>query len=182
MTCLRCGFEFCWVCGHEWATHEGDRYECNAFKSVAGEEKVTLGEKGRLAHYCRRYADHKLSLDQEAKNEQEFRGYLTEVFRRRLIQKVRPSDVPATIDAIVRARATARDVLMWSYAHALMLEPDSTDLRLFEFVQQEAEKAMHKFTYAVEVQKTMYTEKLVAMAAILTKTTETLLKHVDDYS
>jgi hypothetical protein len=182
MACLRCGFESCWVCGHEWGTHEGDRYECNGFKSVAGGGRARRGDKERITHYCRRYADHKRSLERESKNEQEFREYLIDVFRRRLPPKVKLPDVAAEVDSIVQVRATARDVLMWSYAHAFMLEPDGTNLRLFEFVQQEAEKAMNKFAYAVEVQKMRYTERLVAMAAVLAKTTETLLKHVDGYS
>ena len=31
MTCSNCKYEFCWNCGHEWNTHQGDPYECSNF-------------------------------------------------------------------------------------------------------------------------------------------------------
>jgi hypothetical protein len=63
-----------------------------------------------------------------------------------------------------------------------MMQEGSAGLRLFEFVQQEAEKAMDNLCWLVEVQRSLSAAKMMTAGEVLAKTVETLLKHVDSYS
>jgi ariadne-1 len=142
MTCSQCHYEFCWICGHEWQTHEGDRYQCNAYH----QESVAVGEMlqdARFLHYCRRFLEHKRSL--EHGDEEKVKALIATAFRRRVPPKVKPGEVAGAIDGLMDTRANGRAVLMWSYAHSYMMQEGSAGLRLFEFVRQEAEQAMESF-------------------------------------
>lgn len=81
MKCLNCGFEFCWVCGHEWKTHEGEKYNCNQYKDLdelTSEKDETTKEDARIAHYSSHYFDHYTSMTIEKDKEQDgaFRSHL----------------------------------------------------------------------------------------------------------
>lgn len=68
MKCINCGYEFCWVCGHEWQTHEGEKYTCNQFKDLdelVAVKDETSKEDARIAHYYSRYFDHFSSMQIE---------------------------------------------------------------------------------------------------------------------
>jgi ariadne-1 len=179
MTCSQCSYEFCWICGHEWVSHEGEKYGCNAYK----EEEVPpkeVSEDARLMHYCKRFLEHKRSLEEG--NDEKVKAQIATAFRRKLPTKLKAEEVTGTIETFMEERKIGREVLMWSYPHAYLMEEHSIALRLFEFVQQEAEKAMDDFCWLVEVRKSLSAERIMTAGGVLMKTIETLLKHVDGYS
>lgn len=68
MKCINCGYEFCWICGHEWKTYEGDKYTCNQFKDLdelVAVKNESSKEDARIAHYYSRYFDHYSSMQIE---------------------------------------------------------------------------------------------------------------------
>jgi ariadne-1 len=179
MTCAQCKHEFCWICGHEWATHEGEKYACNAYaQGVAA--CAEAAQDARLVHYCKRFLEHRKSRERVDANA--IRARMAAAFRRRMPPKMRADEVDPAIERMADARAVGSEVLMWSYAHAFFIDEGSTALKLFEFVQREAEQAMDRFCWLVEVQKSLAAEKILAAGALLGRTIETLLKHVDGYS
>jgi hypothetical protein len=124
--------------------------------------------------------EHRRSL--EKLDKQAIKNHLLAAFRRRMPPKVKGEDVEAAIEGMVEAREIGSDVLMWSYAHAFFMGEGTAGLRLFEFVQREAEKAMDKFCWLLEVQKSFAAGRMMTAGALVTRTIETLLKHVDGYS
>ena len=189
MTCRRdaggCGYEFCWICGHDWKTHTGDAYQCNRFVDFDSQIKDTNSKSSeinlkRLGHYYTRYMNHIKSAKQEQEMRKKMRKMLLERFRhdRNFLQ----NDAEQLCEEVFHAIDTARSVLIWSYPHAFFMDPGSNDLAIFEFVQRDVEKNIEDLTFLIE-NKIVLTQKEIRDAKnLLVSTTEVLNKHVDKYS
>jgi hypothetical protein len=80
-----CGYEFRWICGHEWTTYQGDGYRCNKYVDFENVSRDSLpkGDLSRLTHYYTRYLNHQNSLETELTTKEETRRRLIERFQRR---------------------------------------------------------------------------------------------------
>ncbi|KAH0791995.1 IBR domain containing protein [Histomonas meleagridis] len=189
MTCRKeaggCGYEFCWICGHDWKTHTGDAYSCNQYTDFDSDmdkqpqDKPELNLR-RLGHYYARYVNHITSSKQEHK----IREKISENLMKRFSYNknfVFDEAFELCSDAF-RAIDTARSVLIWSYPHAFYMVPGSTELNLFEFVQRDVEKNIETVTFLIENKVVLTQKELRDAVNLLISTTEVLNKHVDQYS
>jgi ariadne-1 len=180
-----CGYEFCWVCGHEWHTHVGNGYQCNKFTDFDASKPGDLPEYDlkRLNHYHTRYMNHMQSHDAELAAREQFRTAMytawgqidSDIFRGKV-------QAPVIIQQVFEAIDTARSILIWSYPHAFYMKPGSTELKLFEHVQTEVERYLEELTHAVEHQVFMSPLHFEKLAKIVLNNSDVLNKHVDQYS
>lgn len=180
MTCRSCGFQFCWICGHEWATHKGEKYKCNQYIDLNGIGSEQSRQIARLDHYCQRFFDHQDAKARENENKQKFVKKMEKIFLGEFSRTEISENERKTIDFVLDVRDNARSVLMWSYPYAYMLKSDSSELKLFEFVQSECEKSCERLCFMLE-NIIPSTHKLVQCAKLLEKNTELVLKHVDEH-
>ena len=181
MKCSNCGFEFCWICGHEWSTHEGEKYTCNQYKDFDKISFESNEENARMTHYCSHFDDHYTSMQIEKQKINEFRNMIEKILKKQSRRfQISADELEEKIKYIVSVRDCARSVLMWSYPYAYMITPGSSELKLFEFVQKELEMALEKLLFYIQctLANPSY-PKLMNMASLVDKCTESLLKHVD---
>ncbi|OHT01536.1 putative protein ariadne-2 [Tritrichomonas foetus] len=167
MTCNNCKYEFCWICGHEWNTHEGDSYECN--KAIYENTKISQIDDIRLEHYTSRFMSHKESSRIEKRKYEFTKALFDSYFNNNKIE----------IDRILHVRNFARRILKWSYPYAYYLQYDSIELKLFEFAQRDLEIEMEKLCFTMEhefSQKKKIENKLKQVELRI----EMLIKHVEE--
>lgn len=191
MTCRKeaggCGYEFCWICGHEWNTHVGDGYSCNKFTEFSSNDFDNKGYKfnmKRLLHYQGHYLNQKKNQEIEQKNREIMKASLIHAFENYCIPE-KSLETPKALelaDEIFQSIDASRSVLIWSYPHAFFMESYSNELELFEYVQKIVESAIEELTYAVENQNYLDPEKFRSLNIKLVANTDTLNKHVDKYS
>lgn len=191
MTCQQCaggcGYEFCWICGHEWHSHQGSGYSCNKYTDFDDNKFDSRGyvfDMKRLLHYQAHYLNQKKNKENEQKNrlnvKQNLINYLVDypVPNKRLQLNV----AQQLVQDIFMAIDTSRSVLIWSYPHAFFMKNHSTELNLFEYVQQIVEEAIEELTYIVEnlamAEPDDFRKHLIRLVA----NTDTLNKHVDQHS
>ena len=180
MTCSVCHYEFCWICGREWNSHKGPKYFCKDYQGI---DTTGIPENDvRNVRYVHGYLSHSDTAQIEKKKVDELKAYLEMIYKRNPPEKATEKEINQQIQRILSVKQASRSVLMWSYPHAYFLEPESTELKLFEFVQLQCEKAMDRLCYALEVQKIGSPQRIMKLVSILEKETESLLRHVDSYS
>lgn len=182
-----CGYEFCWICGHEWRTHQGDGYRCNKFVDFDTLDKsnVPQGDLGRLNHYHVRYMNHLKSKAREQDCREALRSRVVKVIYDQSIgtrERLTEEEASEIVTEAFHAIDTARSVLIWSYPHAFYMAPGSTELNLFEHVQTEVERYLEEVTDLIENNNHLRGADLRQQARILAANTEVLNKHVDNYS
>jgi ariadne-1 len=179
-----CGYEFCWICGHEWHSHQGNGYSCNKFTSFETVPKSELpeGDLTRLHHYHTRYQNHRVSHETEVGAREKMREKLVEALVKGVAQPIAADDASKLADEVFAAVDTARSVLIWSYPHAFFMTAGSVELRLFEHVQTEVERILEDLTDKVENQTELPPSEFRTCAKILANNTEVLNRHVDRYS
>ena len=183
-----CGYEFCWICGHEWNTHEGNGYQCNKYVDFDTLDKsgVPQFDAKRMDHYHSRYRGHVRSQEIEREKRRVQRTLLVEGLsgqQRNARFRVSQEEAEEIATEVFHAIDTARSVLVWSYPHAFFMAPGSVDLSLFEHVQTEVERYLEHVTDLVENSPTRVPpNELRQQGRILAANTEVLNKHVDNYS
>lgn len=66
MTC-KCGHQFCWVCGYDWASHSGDFYSCkNASAAPVKSDREDVRQSQRFMYHYERYTLHLDSAKRDA--------------------------------------------------------------------------------------------------------------------
>jgi ariadne-1 len=178
-----CGYEFCWVCGHEWGSHKGNGYSCNQFVDFdkMSRDNLPKGDLVRLHHYFTRYQNHKLSQSVELEAREKTRLGLIEGLMNRT--RMTQEDTELLANQVFTAIDTARSVLIWSYPHACYMTNGSVELRLFEHVQAEVERILEDLTHKVENElETCSPSDFIVGAKILANNTKVLNQHVDGYS
>jgi ariadne-1 len=176
-----CGHEFCWVCGHEWSTHQGDGYFCNKYVDfeTVSRDSLPKGDLQRLNHYYTRHLNHLNSLATELGTKEKTRLTLMERFQRHDTDPISERNAAELFEQIFSALETARSVLIWSYPHAFYMAPNSTELRLFEHVQKEAERILEELADNIENRPWLGPNDYRVSARVLANNTEVLNKHVD---
>jgi ariadne-1 len=180
-----CGYEFCWICGHEWASHAGNGYSCNKFVDFDTAKPGDLPEYDlkRLNHYHTRYANHIQSHKAELGAREDFRKIMISSWSKIEDPMFHGSrETPELCEAIFNAIDTARSILIWSYPHAFYMAPASAELRLFEHVQTEVERYLEELTHAVEHETFMSPLVFRRLTTVVMKNSEVLNKHVDESS
>ena len=183
-----CGYEFCWICGHEWHTHQGNGYSCNKFVDFDTMDKSSVPQfdAKRLDHYHSRYRGHVRSQEIERAKRATQREILVEGLsgqQRNARMRVSREEAEEIATEVFHAIDTARSVLVWSYPHAFHMLPGSVDLSLFEHVQTEVERYLEHVTDLVENCPTRVPpNELRTQGRVLAANTEVLNKHVDNYS
>lgn len=177
MTCSQCGYEFCWICGHEWQTHEGSKYNCNEFKDL--NMTTEEGRKdARASHYSKHYFGHLTAKRRFEENHEEIRAHLQMICDTNPKSKYKGDSAKPQIDCIIDAIKKGRSVLMWSYAYAYLENFNDSDRKLFEYMQQQCEKTIEKLCYMIEVQKLRALQRIHTASTLLDKQVDALLKHV----
>lgn len=76
MTCMKCRYEFCWLCMGDWKQHgaqTGGFYSCNQFKGDDKSHDVEKKELEKFNHYSSRYIEHAKSCKIAKKKLQELK-------------------------------------------------------------------------------------------------------------
>jgi hypothetical protein len=172
MTCSKCGYCFCWVCGDDWATH-GDHFTCNKFDGKIGqgsgldigqisEKELNLGYKGytpepidwqtrltlqRYAHYRERWEGHRDSAiaEKRARANADVAGWIA-----RFTAWTTPARAKEMLIGAYKVIDDARQVLIWTYPYAYSLRPGSPQLSMFETRQGHLEMTNERVVRIVE--------------------------------
>lgn len=181
MVCSSCKYEFCWICEHEWKTHDKTKYQCNQYikETVCGAEDVE--DEERLVHYCKHYFSLYNSIQEEQSQRKIQREKMFCNFKKSGNAERKDAEINRDIDFIFAAIDEALSVLMWSYPYSYFLGAKNTNLNLFEFVQAECQNILEKLCFSVQYQTNIFYDKILSLSKTLRRNIETLLKHVDSY-
>ena len=201
MRCSRCQFEFCWVCGADWATHS-DHFVCNKYDEKAidvpldmniDEKEIDLTDKSyhpppmdmemkhkfaRFNHYNRRFMTHKDAQKAELKKRGGTYDMMMENFRLSTTQE----KAREFIERGYRALDRARSVLIWSYPCAYFMEQGSQELNHFEIRQGNLEIVTEKIAGITERYNWESLDVFEHFVGQLEKHTEILLRRIDTFS
>jgi hypothetical protein len=180
MTCTKCRYEFCWICGHEWNSHSGDGYSCA--KAVNYDEKFskdgtpaeTVQKALKASAYLLHYRAHVTSQENEARTRQ------ATIMRFVGLLEANGLRGDAASDFAMRAFAavdTARSVLIWSYPYAFYL-PEGPGLRLFQHLQVQLASYVDELTDVIENKPRTEMQNIELFLSTVEKNTEALLRHV----
>jgi len=177
MTCQRCHYEFCWICGGDWLQHT-DYYRCAQFTNEIDQNRkyAQYDDVQRLNHYHQRYETHMRSR-QEINNSSK-RLYNNRI-RNMLKEKCSINDIESISSLIVQTIDHALILLAWSYAYASFLPIDSTKLKLFEYVLVDLEVSFNQISDTIENSKTFSYQSIELLLKLLQNKIVVVLKHVE---
>ncbi|EAY12638.1 IBR domain containing protein [Trichomonas vaginalis G3] len=180
MTCYSCHYEFCWICGHEWASHGGDFYNCNRYKPEKnqGKNEHITDNVDRLAHYFERFSNHIKSRETEEKMRGEYQTRLLKLLTTHAQYPIEEREALKLLKKLFHQIDFARTILTWSYPHAYYMKYGSPELSVFEYVQRDVEKFVDQLTDMVENQTGLCANDFRVPMLAVEKNVETLLKHV----
>uniref|UniRef100_A0A7S2XA88 RBR-type E3 ubiquitin transferase n=1 Tax=Lotharella oceanica TaxID=641309 RepID=A0A7S2XA88_9EUKA len=174
MTCHCCKYEFCWVCMGPWkdhGNHTGGFYKCNKYNPHKAKVKdESKAELDRFLHYYQRYHNHdqarKFAKEQIETSEKRMAELHTQAGNSdsqwQNVQFLRKSTMQVL---------ECRRVLKYTYVYGYYCT-DAKERELFEFLQEDLEKATEKLSELSEqplgkmkrqevVDFTMFTEKFL---------------------
>lgn len=145
-----CGFEFCWQCLGDWATHgtsTGGYYQCNIYEKQAKEGKHFAEEQSRkqakhaldrYIFFYDRFMEHDRAMKLTVKQEAEFDTKVPDLHDRYSFDV---AELQFLYDAVRQVRHCRR-VLKWSYVYGYYLEDEDTGVEknLFEHLQRNLEE------------------------------------------
>ncbi|KAI5065676.1 hypothetical protein GOP47_0020371 [Adiantum capillus-veneris] len=158
MTCTSpCHFEFCWLCLHDWKSHEGSFYSCNQYQvdQKAGKydesEKIRAKAKrdlDRYTHYYERWASNRRSREKALSNLQQLQATQLKKLVDRYARP--PSQLKFITDAWLQI-VECRQVLQWTYTYGYYV-PENEDAKkqFFEYLQGEAEAGLERLHRCAE--------------------------------
>uniref|UniRef100_A0A7S0DQZ1 RBR-type E3 ubiquitin transferase n=1 Tax=Amorphochlora amoebiformis TaxID=1561963 RepID=A0A7S0DQZ1_9EUKA len=173
MSCQFCKYEFCWVCMGAWSdhgNHTGGFYKCNKYdphKSKSTDD--SKAELDRFLHYYQRYHNHdqarkfaKAQIESAEKRMAELHKKGENNTRWQNVQFLRKSTLLVL---------ECRRVLKYTYVFGYVCT-DKRERELFEFLQEDLEKATERLSELSEqpleflkrqqvVDYTMFTEKFL---------------------
>lgn len=205
MKCIRCGYEFCWVCGADWKTH-GDHFSCNKFdgkndsndaddnddlddddQKIDDKDKkyylppMNSEQRARFArwnHYYRRYQAHLDAQRLEKKNRDQYRDTLVKSWEYAMSN----TTANELVDKVYRAIDVARSVLIYSYPTAYFMDMHSRDFFMFEMCQSNLEITNEKLVGMVERYAGQKPEDFEKFSDLNDKYIDATLREVDKYS
>jgi ariadne-1 len=181
MTCSQCGYEFCWICGHEWNSHEGDGYSCanavdydDRFKVVGATEASKVAMAKKAVSFVTRFRAHRQSLENEARAREKTIPKLVNLFMRDGTPGDQASDVALGIFGAIE---TARSVLIWSYPCSFYMA-EGPNLAIFRHLQGELVQGLERLTDCVENEPSTPLGQIRGLSATVEMRTDSLLKQV----
>lgn len=145
MTCLKCSYEFCWICLGDYKTHgmcNGDTPK--AWETTGAQEKRESLEK--YLHYFHRYQVHSHSSKLEA----ELRQKAVEQQVMMQANAANHHAIALIMDATENL-IECRRVLKYTYVKAFYIK-DQKEKNLFEFLQGELETATEELSHLLEAE------------------------------
>ncbi|BET02792.1 IBR [Nesidiocoris tenuis] len=157
--CVKCKFDFCWVCLESWKKHSsatGGYFRCNRYEAVhkADEKQGALiseavlrnkqsNELNRFLHYYTRFRNHDVSRRLEEP--------LLKTCKQKMdlligTSKERDSNCVKFIEDGVKELLKARRILCGSYIYGYYLDDDGLSKTIFEFMQNEVEEATERLS------------------------------------
>ncbi|KAF6197613.1 hypothetical protein GE061_008579 [Apolygus lucorum] len=157
--CVKCKFDFCWVCLESWKKHSsatGGYFRCNRYEAVhkADEKQGALiseavlrnkqsNELSRFLHYYTRFRNHDVSRRLEEP--------LLRTVKQKMdiligTSKERDTNCVRFIEEGVKELLKARRILCGSYIYGYYLEDNGYNKTIFEFMQDEVEEATERLS------------------------------------
>eukprot|EP00756_Hemistasia_phaeocysticola_P018763 Hpha_TRINITY_DN15616_c6_g1::TRINITY_DN15616_c6_g1_i1::g.101767::m.101767/K11968/ARIH1; ariadne-1 len=140
MQCLKCKYDWCWVCEKEWAKHGTSWYQCNFFDSESADlqngERDPRFELKHYAHMYARYRNHDLSKQFELELLRRVQGNMRHLQE----QNAEKLHQVEHLEEAALELCKARQTLKYTYVYVYYLR-DSPERRLFEFNQSSLEHA-----------------------------------------
>ena len=167
MTCQNCGYEFCWLCGHEWHTHEGDPYQCSKNIYI---NKPQYEENGITIH--------QLNF-QLQKNNARLERFSTQATISCFL-KENTKKTEEDIKKLLVIRNYGRRIIKWSNAYLSFMDPNCSSLKLFNFTFNNLQLHFERLCYYIEhpnKNKYSYLESESKQVLLLI---DSLLKHVEE--
>jgi hypothetical protein len=152
MSCTKCNFQFCWICGHEWETHNGEGYDCNTrvnFDTKYNLEKCPEAKRGvaqKAARFVGHYQEHVQSQRNEARKKETALVKLANLY---INNGIRGDAASEFAMRILSAVETARSVLIWSYPYAFFLPAGPTS-GIFQYLQAQLCMYVDELTDCIE--------------------------------
>ena len=174
MTCT-CGYEFCWICGERWGSSKCGGYMCT-------NEKVVYKYVKQVASYEKEVRDaasfaYRFNANRKSQaNEKRQRDRVYWSLRNRLTGAgVTDDEATKQANHILDVIATARSVLMWSYAYCYFYAQFGPEAQIFSRLLSNLDKHLEDLTFEVENNKSNVVP--VKMVLTVEKHTESLLRH-----
>lgn len=150
MHCYKCGYDFCWMCLGDWASHGSSYYECSKYKENPniGQETAKTNARNALEkylHYFQRWENHAKSLALEDQTRQKIQERINE----KVMQNVGTwIDWQYLLDA-ANLLKRCRYTLQYTYPTAYYLESGSRK-DCFECMQGQFEAEVENLSWKVE--------------------------------
>ena len=109
MTCLKCRYEFCWICLRNWENHQKNYYQCNEEPTAEAQQYLTPADDINpkfLEEYNDVFLKSRLQADSYSKRQDE----LIEMIKDRIAREsgTDPEQITQTLRNII-------DQLIWAY-------------------------------------------------------------------
>lgn len=150
MTCRKCRYEWCWICGGPWSEHGTSWYNCNRFDEKSGVNARDAQAKSRASlerylHYFNRFANHEQSarLDRDLYSRTEKKMEKMQVTSD--LTWIEVQFLKKAVDTLTECRMT----LKWTYCMAFYLKRHNMT-ELFEDNQRDLERATENLSEQLE--------------------------------
>eukprot|EP00762_Andalucia_godoyi_P000308 ANDGO_03212.mRNA.1 E3 ubiquitin-protein ligase dbl4 len=159
VTCSKCRYEFCWICGDDWTRHgssTGGYYSCNRFNETStapgrpGGSATSAAAKLRdglekYVHHLNRFQNH----EQASKYESKIRSRINKLKEQRSGSSMDTLEDIDYLTVALDAAMRARSVLKWTYVAAfyMSLGPHK---EVFSHSQEQLEGAVEHLTSLLE--------------------------------
>ncbi|XP_073992542.1 ankyrin repeat and IBR domain-containing protein 1-like isoform X3 [Rhodnius prolixus] len=160
--CLKCKFDFCWVCLESWKKHSsatGGYFRCNRFEAVnkadqmqsaliteAKIRKQQSSELSRFMHYYTRFRNHDISRKLEEPLLINIKQKMELLASSLTSKETEDPKCTKFLEESVKELLKARRILCGSYVYGYYLEDDGYCKTIFEFMQNELEEATEKLS------------------------------------
>ena len=154
--CVKCSYEFCWICLGDWGVHKSSFWQCNRFdpKEVEETKKKRSSKQNSLSrylHFYRRFSVHQVSMDGDKRTLRIVHRCMLQYMKAQTLSSERTgswNDVQFLSDAI-RSLTRGRKTLMWTYAFAFYLNKSNFS-EIFEGMQDYLNKAVEDLSRLFE--------------------------------
>ncbi|CAO1621157.1 unnamed protein product [Jaminaea pallidilutea] len=150
MTCRKCRYEWCWMCGGPWSEHGNSWYNCNRYDEKSGTDARDAQAKSRAyleryLHYFNRYANHEQSarLDRDLFSRTEKK--MEKMQRTSDLTWIEVQFLKKAVETLTECRMT----LKWTYCMAYYLKRNNMT-ELFEDNQRDLERATEALSEQLE--------------------------------
>ena len=173
MTCSNCHYEFCWNCGHEWKSHQGDPYSCenytysgNAFPKKTTEEEKTTTQP--FIYNLKSYEEEKF-------------------MKQALINKIKTAFEKDGIDEVLAQKSAnqiydvlleGRSILIWTYPKLNYIN-DPQKLNIMKMWKNDLNIALSRLCEYIEVSKVIRYNELMKRTHTTEAAYTSILKNCD---